>query len=122
MFTCLADLFDAIANQDFWAHQAYPSGRYECKYVYHFAHGPTIFGLQLVKVDAPSWDFTFSDVGDDLSAIFNAAQHFASPMYGIPQMNIDVYRYRNGDGGETFLASHGRFAFDFAASANMSVT
>lgn len=122
MFACLADLFDAIANQNFWAHEAYPGGRYECKKTYSFSHGPAIFALVLVKAEAPNWDFTFSDIGDDLWAIFNAAQFFESPVYGIPQMAIEVFRYRNGEGGTTFLASHGGFAFEFPPTANLSVT
>ena len=122
MFACLADLFDAIANQNFWAHEAYPGGRYECRKAYSFSHGLAIFALDLVKAEAPNWDFTFSDIGDDLSAIFNAAQYFESPMYGIPQMAIDVFRYRNGEGGATFLASHGGFTFEFPPTANLSVT
>ncbi len=122
MFACLADLFDAIANQNFWAHQAYPGGRYDCRKTFSFPHGPTTFALELVRVDAPNWDFTFSDIGDDLWAIFNAAQHFDDSMYGIPQMIIEVFRYRNGEGGSTFLASQGGFAFASASTANVSVS
>lgn len=122
MFACLADLFDAIANQNWWAHQAYPGGRYQCRYTYPFPHGHTTFTLVMVKVDAPNWDFTFSDIADDLSAIFNAAQFFESPRYGLPQMNIEVFRYRNGEAGPTFLASEGAFAFELSPTANLSVT
>ena len=123
MFTCLADLFDAIANRDFWPHEPYPAGRYECQYTYSFPLGPRIdFALALTKIDAPNWDFTFSDIADDLVAIFDAAQYFASPVYGFPQMNIDVFRYRNGVAGPTFLASSGRIWFRDASTANMSPT
>ncbi|CAF9904772.1 hypothetical protein IMSHALPRED_000170 [Imshaugia aleurites] len=123
MFTCLADLFDAIANRDFWPHEPYPAGRYECEYTYSFPLGPRIdFALALTKIDAPNWDFTFSDIADDLVAIFDAAQYFASPVYGFPQMNIDVFRYRNGVAGPTFLASQGRVWFGDASTANMSPT
>ena len=116
-FTCLADLFNAITHQNFRAHQAYPDGRYECKYTYAFPQGLVVFRLELIKVDAPQWVFSFSDVGDDLTAIFAAIQHFT---YSIPQMNIAVYRYKNGYGGATFLASHGILELGHI-SANVSV-
>lgn len=119
MFVCLADLFDAITNQNFQPHQAYPDRRYQCRHEYNFPHGLTIFALTLVKVDAPNWDFTFSDIGEDLEAIFSAAQYFESPVYGVPQMNIQVYRYKSGG---TFLASRGGLAFQFPSTANVSVT
>ena len=116
-FTCLADLFDAITHQNFRAHQAYPNGLYECQYTYAFPQGPISFRLELIKVDAPQWVFSFSDLGDDLSALFIALGHFT---YGIPQMNIAVYRYKNGYGGATFLASHGILEF-WHLGANVSV-
>ena len=122
LFACLADLFDAIANQNFWAHQAYPHGQYKCQHGYALPFGPGIFTLDLVKVDAPNWDFTFSDIADDLKAIFHAAQHFDSPTVGLPEMDIEVYRYRNGYGDPTFLASKGGFTFEFPHTANVSVT
>lgn len=122
LFTCLADVFDAIANQNFPAHQAYPGGRYDCRYTYSFPHGASIFALELVKVEAPNWDFTFADIGADLSAIFSAAQFFESPIYGVPEMKIDVFRYRSGVSGRTFLASQGGFAFQYLPTANVSVT
>ena len=121
MFSCLADLFDAIANQHFQAHQAYPGGRYDCSYASPFPHGTVTFTLSLLKIDAPNWDFTFSNVAEDLTEIFNAAQHFIDPMYGVPQMQIGVFRYRNGHGGTTFWASEGRLAFGIASNANVSV-
>lgn len=123
MFACLADLFDDIANQNIGPHQPYPDGRYDCKHNFAFSHGPpAIFSLELVKVNAPSWDFTYSDIGADLSAIFNAAQYFELSTYGVPQMEIEVFRYRNGEGGRTFLASQGGFEFIFPLAANLSVT
>lgn len=121
MFTCLADLFDAIANQNFWAHEAYPDGRYECRYLVNFPAGPTVFSLDLVKVDAPNWDFTFSDIEYDLVAIFDAAQHFGISEQGLPQMHIEVLRYRNGVGGPTFLTSQGGISFGTVTTANTSV-
>ena len=121
MFTCLGDLFDAIANQGFKAHQAYPGGRYICSYNYPFVHGIASFTLSLVKIDAPSWYFTFSDIAEDLHEIFTAAQYFMDPLYGIPQMKIGVFRYRNGGGGATFWASEGQFTFGALAKANVSV-
>ena len=99
-----------------------PNGRYECNHTKSFPHGSAVFTLALVKVDAPNWDFTFSDIGDDLSAIFEAAQYFDSPVYGVPQMDIEAFRYRNGHGGASFLASQGRFALSFLPTANVSVT
>ena len=121
MFGCLGDLFDAIANQNHHAHEPYPQGHYVCNREYEFHHGPTTFQLYLVKVDAPRWEFTFADIGDDLTAIFNAVQYLDHAPYGIPQTHIDVYRYRNGQGGPTFLASRGGFTFG-VASTNVSVT
>ena len=116
-FTCLADLFDAITHQNFRPHQAYPNGRYECQYTYSSPQGPIAFRLELIKVDAPQWVFSFSDLGDDLSALFIALQYFT---YGIPQMNIATYRYINGQGGATFLASHGILEL-WHMGANVSV-
>ena len=116
-FTCLYDLFNAITHQNFRAHQAYPDGRYECRYTYAFPYGPLVFKLELIKVDAPQWVFSFSDVGDDLAALASAIQFFT---HGIPQMNIAVYRFRNGYGGATFLASHGILELGHI-SANVSV-
>lgn len=85
-------------------------------------YGRGIFALGLSKINAPNWEFTFSDIRDDLSAIFDATQYFESPVYGVPQMNIEVYRYKNGRGyGETFLASQGGFSFGVLSSANVSV-
>lgn len=121
MFACLANLFDAIANQNFWAHQPYPDGHYQCQYTYSFPGLPTVVALELVKVDAPNWDFTFSDIAYDLSAIFNAAQQFTSPVSGVPQMDIKVFRYRNGESGPTFFASQGTIVYGSPVTVNTSV-
>lgn len=100
-----------------------PGGRYECRHTKNSPGGQVIFALGLSKVYARSWEFTFSDISEDLSAIFDATQYFESPLYGVPQMTIEVYRYRNGHGyGATFLASQGGFSFGFLPSANVSVT
>ena len=99
-----------------------PGGRYECRHTKNIPHGHALFALGLSKINAPNWDFTFSDIEDDLSAIFDAIQYFNSPVYGVPQMTIEVYRYKNGHGyGETFLASQGGFSFGFLPAANVSV-
>ena len=121
MFTCFADLFDAIANQGFLAHQAYPGGRYTCSYDYPYAYGMATFTLSLVKIEAPNWGFTFSNIAEDLLEIFTAAQYFIDPVYGVPQMKIGVFRYRNRQGGATFWASEGGFAFGVLAKGNVSV-
>ena len=121
MFTCLGDLFDAIANQGFQTHQAYPGGRYMCSYEYPLARGMATYTLSLVKVDAPGWDFTFSNIAEELSDIFTAAQYFIDPLYGIPQMKIGVFRYRNRQGGTTFWSSEGSLTFGPSANANVSV-
>ena len=121
MFSCLADLFDAIANQGFQAHQAYPGGRYLCSYDYHFSYGTVTLTLSLAKIDAPNWDFTFLNIAEDLGGIFSAAQYFLDPTYGMPQLKIGVFRYRNGHGGATFWASEGGFAFGAHPHANESV-
>ena len=118
MFDCFADLFDAIANRNFWAHEAYPNGRYECRYSYSFPTGPITFALALNKISAPAWEFTFSDIADDLWAIFKAVEHFPR---GIPQMRIDVFRFRDGVGGRSFLASEGGMMFGIPVTANASV-
>ena len=100
-----------------------PGGRYECRHTKTMAYGQAIFALGLSKINAPNWEFTFSDIRDDLSAILDAFQYFESRVYGVPQMIIEVYRYRNGHGyGETFLASQGGLSFGFRLSANMSAT
>ena len=121
MFTCLGDLFDAIAKQGFKTHQAYPGGRYMCSYDYPLVPGTATYTLSLVKIDAPDWDFTFSNVAEDLWDIFTAAQYFIDPIYGMPQMKIGVFRYRNGPGGTTFWSSEGEFTFGPPANANVSV-
>ena len=87
--------------------------------LYSFPAGPIVVALGLRKVNSPNWDFTFSDIADDLTAIYNAVGHFTE---GIPQMHIDVYRYRNGEGGSTFLASEGGIQFGVGSvTANVSV-
>ena len=121
MFACLTDLFNAIANQHFWPHEPYPGGRYECNWSFAFPDETTVFVLELVKVDAPGWEFTFSDVADDLASIFQAAQLFIDPVSGMPQMHIEVFRYRNGKDGPTFLASQGGLRYNSPLSANVSV-
>ena len=92
-----------------------------CSSDYPFPQGLATFTLSLVKIDAPNWGFTFSNIAEDLSEIITAAQYFIDPVNGMPQMNIGVFRYRNGRGGTTFWASEGGFKFDFLAHANMSV-
>ncbi len=119
MFACLADLFDDIANQNYWAHQAYPDGHYQCKYALYVPS--IVFAMELFKVDAPNWDFTFSDIADDLRALFGAFQQFSSPTSGVPQLHIDVLRYRNGRGGPTFLASRGSLWTEIPVATNASV-
>ena len=121
MYSCLADLFDAVANRNFGAHQAYPDRRYQCSYTLPFSHGPTLFTLQLTKIDAPNWDFTFTDIAEDLAGIFFAAQRFIDPVYGIPQLQIGVFRYRNGQGGPTFWSSEGSLKYWVPSNANVSV-
>ena len=77
-----------------------------------------MFALGLNKINARNWDFTFADIADDLSAIYKALGFFLG---GIPQMRVDVYRYRNGPGGPSFLAADGGFSFGIPVSANTSV-
>lgn len=121
LFGCLADLFNAIANEHFWPHETYPGERLQCDWAFASARGTVTFELELAKVDAPNWDFTIADLGDDLGAIFHAAQLFIDPVSGIPQMNIDVFRYRNGKDGPTFLASQGSMKFVSSLATNVSV-
>ena len=122
MFACLVDLFDAIANQNYWAHEAYPNGQYKCEHSYAFPDRLGYFTLELNKVNAPNWDFTFADIGDDLTSIYNAIQFFETPRGLVPSLKIQVFRYRYRTHGPTFLGSQGGFRFIFAGIANLSVT
>ena len=120
LFACLADLFDAVANRNHWAHESYPDGKYECSHAYSFLQGQAVFALELTKVDAPNWDFTFSDIATDLEAICKAYFYFDDPIYGVPEMKIEVHRYRVV-GGDTFLASQGELSIGIPVTGNLSV-
>lgn len=85
---------------------------------YTFPIGSTArFGLELERVAAPGWYMTFADIVDDLEAIYYAALWFEDQPASLPEMKVDIYRYKNGGtkpGGATFLASRGSLSFDVA--------
>ena len=61
---------------------------------------------------------TFSDVADDLEALWYAALWFEERADGFPETDFEVYKM--GHKGKTFLASRGKFEFSYIRTANMS--
>ncbi|KAL2038477.1 hypothetical protein N7G274_008816 [Stereocaulon virgatum] len=123
-YMCLGDIFNAIATQNHQPFDPYPNGVYECEKTIPTFHDREIVFCQLVlhKVDAPIWDMTFYDIVQDLQAIWFAALHFRSEMFGLPSMNVEVHRYVEGLRG-TFLAETGAMLFMMRYFANnVSVT
>ena len=67
---------------------------------------------------------TFSDIVDDLEALWVAALWFENRAAGFPESVFDVYRFKKqdragGDGG-AFLASHGIFSFTLDNTLNVT--
>ncbi len=125
--TCVGDVFDATAKQGFRPDQPYPGGIFSCHLTYLFPTGSAkVFALEMRRVEAPNWSMTFSDVADDLEALWYAALFFENRLSGFPEMNFDVYKFRQqagtGNRGQPFLASRGNLAFTLQAMTNASVS
>ena len=52
----------------------------------------------MTKVEAPGWSMSFSDVADDLEALWYAALWFENMAAGFPEMNFEVYKLRRQRG------------------------
>lgn len=125
LLTCMGDVFDATATQGFKPGQPYPDGLYDCHLRYLFPSGSLrVFALEMTKVKAPGWSMTFSDVADDLEALWYAALWFEGRSAGFPEMNFEVYKSGQqssfGENGKSFLACRGSFRFAQGGTANMS--
>lgn len=123
IITCLGDIVDSISNQGFQGNQPYPGGSYTCELEYPFPSGPTgRFGLQLESVAAPGWHMTFSDIADDLEALYYAGLWFDDKPGKVPEMNLEIYRFRTGRTGPTFLASRGNLFLDQSLNSNVTLS
>lgn len=115
LVTCLGDVFDATANQGFKPYEPYPDGTYNCNLDYIFPSGSSgIFTLEMTKVEAPNWYMTFSDIVEDLEALWYATLWFEERTAGVPEMDFEVTRIEPqspGGKGPSFLASRGNFRF-----------
>ena len=126
LLTCIGDKMDATAKQGFSPHQPYPGGIFKCHLRYLFPYDPSItLALELKKVDAPNWFMTFSDLAEDLEALWLAALWFENRPAGFPELDFDVYRFQpketTGNRGAAFLASHGIFQFSLSDALNVSI-
>lgn len=74
--------------------------------------------LEMTKIEAPGWSMTFSDIADDLEALWYAALWYEARAAGFPESDVNVYKM--GKGGKMFLASRGSFKFAFANLASAS--
>ena len=124
----MGDVFDAIASQGFKPDDPYPDGVYHCHLAYSFpsrtfAEGVD-FTLEMRKIEAPDWHMTFSDVTEDLEALWFAALRFEDRVGGFPEIDIEVHRNprsSSGGRGPLFLASRGSLAYALSATTNTSV-
>lgn len=65
---------------------------------------------------------TFSDIADDLEALWYAALWFEERAAGVPGMDFNVYQFdqkSSGARGSSFLASRGNFSFALIGEANV---
>lgn len=116
LLTCMGDVFDATATQGFRPDEAYPDGVYNCHLRYVFPHGkPVVFSLEMTRTEAPDWSMTFSDVADDLEALWYAALWFEGRLTGFPELDFGVYEKNT-----RFLVSRGNFRFTVLGVANVS--
>ncbi|KAL6717295.1 hypothetical protein ACLMJK_005210 [Lecanora helva] len=116
----MGDITESVARQGFKPNDPYPGGNYACDLDYLFPSKSVIrFGLRLSKVTAPNWDMTFADLSDDLEALYYASLWFEGEPLGVPEMTLEISRYKGGKtGSSTFLASKGNFFFAFAQEAH----
>ena len=119
LLTCMGDVFEATARQGFKPDQPYPDGIYNCHLRYFFPSGSSVtFVLEMTKVEAPGWSMTFSNIADDLEALWYAALWFEGRAAGFPETEFDVYK--SGQLKKSFLASRGNFKFGFSGTANVT--
>ena len=119
----MGDVFESTARQGFKPDEPYPDGVFNCHLRYMFPSGSSsIFVLALRRERAPGWSMTFSDVADDLEALWYAALWFEGRIGGFPESNFEVYRSARDSGGgkKLFLASSGSFEFALHSMANVS--
>ena len=63
-------------------------------------------------MESPYGSMSFSDVKDDLEALWYAALWFEGRKEGFPEMEFEVYKANLRRKGVPFLAVRGRFAFE----------
>ena len=123
LITCMGDIVDFISRQNFNLNDPYPDGIYNCNLDYSFpSRLAGRFGLRLEKVPAPGWMMTFADIAGDLEALYYAAMWFDDQPGTVPEMHVDVYRYKSGDSGPTFLAEKGEFSFGVSPDLQQNKT
>lgn len=77
----------------------------------------------MTKVEAPDWYMTFSDIADDLEALWYATLWFEERPAGVPAMDFEVTKHQKqspGSKGPSFLASRGNFGFALTGMANFT--
>lgn len=124
LVTCMGDVYDATATQGFRPDEPYPDGVYECQLDYTFPSGSSaVFALEMTKVEAPDWYMTFSDIVNDLEALWYAALWFEGPAGGFPEIDFEVFKFErqsSGSRGVAFLASRGSFGVALTVPANVT--
>ena len=123
-YTCLGELFDAIAGPNYKASDPYPDGIYTCKKKFNLSSlgDSVVCQLDFRKVAYPGWNMTFFDLAQELQAIWFAALWFQNPLFALPSMRLDIHRYV-GTSRATFLAEIGSIMFTYKPAANnVSVT
>lgn len=65
---------------------------------------------------------TFSDLSDDLEALWYAALWFEDRPGKVPAMNVEILRPKPGSPGPAIFASKGTLAFELASTSNISST
>ena len=119
LMTCMGDVFEATARQGFKPDEPYPDGSYNCHLRYLFPSGSSVtFILEMTKAEAPGWSMTFSNIADDLEALWYAALWFEGRAAGFPEADFEVYRL--GQQSNSFLACRGNFKFAFADTASVN--
>ena len=123
LLTCLGDISDAIATQGFRPDEPHSDGTYNCHLDYVFPSGSRgDFALEITNIEPPDWYMTFSDIVDDLEALWYAALRFEKRAAGVPEMDFNVYQFdqQSSDArGSSFLASRGNFSFALIGEADV---
>ena len=119
LVTCMGDVYEATARQGFKPNQPYPGGMYSCHLRYLFPCGSlATFDLEMKKIEVPASSMTFSDIADDLEALWYAALWFEERAAGFPEADFEVYKL--GQQSNAFMARGGNFKFAFAGTADTS--